>query len=259
LAEGVDGLSRLLAGAHDVVDYWLDTLAPSLVGFSDLHGRLRRAEELLRFVAGVPNALLREAWVKRVAERLRLDPSALKQELQKRTGPTGATSAASRSTPPPPAQKKSSGPRTVRSAEEEVLQMVGSHPEVWGTTPLEETLFSDERCRRVVRCWEEDRREGRKIDPAAVLTLLPEPDAAWWSALLMEDKRFEVPVDDFARGVARLHGLALARERKSLEPDVLGMLEGRIPRDEQKILRYQTLTRETRTRTSDAAGRTMER
>lgn len=208
----------------------------------------------MRFVAGVPNALLRDAWIKRVAERLKLDAAALRQELQKRLGRPAAAAPASA-----PAPKKAVPKRTVRSAEEEMLQLVGSHPEVWGTAPLEEDLFADERCRRVVRFWEDDRRAGRKIDPAGMVPLLPEGDRAWWSALLMEDKRFESPVDDFARGVGRLRGLVLARERAALEPQVIGMLEGKLPRDEQKILRYQTLTRELRTRTPDAAGRTMER
>ena len=67
MEQGLPALEGLLSSAKDVVDFWLDVLAPSLAGFSDLHGRLRRAEELLRFIAGVPNEVLREEWVQRAA------------------------------------------------------------------------------------------------------------------------------------------------------------------------------------------------
>ncbi|MBK8574958.1 MAG: hypothetical protein IPN90_04505 [Elusimicrobia bacterium] len=74
-------LDLMLAKAQDVVDFWLDVLAPSLAGFNDFHGRLRRAEELMRFIAGVPNEVLREEWTRRAAARLSLDVDALRREM----------------------------------------------------------------------------------------------------------------------------------------------------------------------------------
>jgi len=274
---GAPALEKVLAEARDVVDFWLDLLAPALGNFSDLHGRLRRAEELLRFVSGVPNAVLREEWVKRVAERLRFDPAALKLELRK------LTSRAAASVPPAPPEvggepvvpllKRATSPRPeastlgapwalmrgLRSVEEEVLQILGSYPETWGGALPEEAHFFDERCRRVYRFWREEHRSRGTVVPGAAAAALPEGDAAWLSGLLVEEKNYENPGESLARGLTRLENLARRREREMLEPEVLGMLEGRAPRDDRKILRYQTLTRELRAVTPEPSGRTAER
>lgn len=257
-AHGAEALEKILAAYQDVVDFWLDLLAPALENFSDLHGRLRRAEELLRFVAGVPNAVLRDEWVKRAAQRLRLDPGALKQELQRKT-PRPAPTAPAATPAPAPKPAARPGPKALRSAEEEVLQILALHPETWLGAVPEAALFADDRCRRVFHFWLEDRRAGRAPDPGAAAAALTAEEAPWLTALLLEPKTFDRPMESLARGVERLTTLARRRERAALEPRVLEMLEGRAPRDEQQILRYQTLTRELRTAVSDPAGPTTER
>lgn len=252
LAEGVDGLSRLLAGAHDVVDYWLDTLAPSLVGFSDLHGRLRRAEELIRFIAAVPNELLREEWVRRAAARLALDPDALRREMARQSGA---------STPDRPAAKpvlepaRSSAPR-VRTAEEEVLQILAAGAAPWGAVESFDRLFSDTRCLAVFRHWREQWKSRATVDPASAVEALGAADAPWLTALLLEGKTFPDSAEALARHVKSLEVSALGRERAALQKDVLDMLEGRRDRDDAKILRYQNLTRFLRASSPSAAGPT---
>jgi DNA primase len=247
-AQGADALHSLLEGAQDVVDFWLGRLAAETGKFDGLHGRLRQAEGLLKFLAGVPNELLREEWLKRVAARLSLDPAALRREFVRKAGPVSSKAA------PAPAARPAPARRGVRSAEEEILQVLAAHPEAWaGRLPVE-AHFADPRCRQVFAAWSAQWRRERRLDPAAV-PLGPE-DAAWLSALVLEDKRFADPLESLARGIKSLEGLALRRERTALEPEVLRMLDGRSPREEQKILRYQTLTRALRAQAPEPAGRT---
>ncbi|MBK8872270.1 MAG: DNA primase [Elusimicrobia bacterium] len=251
LAHGVEGLSRLLAGAHDVVDYWLDTLAPSLEGFSDLHGRLRRAEELIRFIAAVPNELLRDEWVRRAAGRLSLDPDALRREMARQGG-----ASADRSPPKPePVSPRPSG-HGVRTAEEEVLQILAAEAAPWDQSDAFDRLFSDTRCLAVFRHWREQWKARGTVDPASAVEALGTADAPWLTALLLEGKTFPDSAEALARHVKSLEVSSLGRERAALQKDVLDMLEGRRDRDDAKILRYQNLTRLLRASSPTGAGPT---
>lgn len=242
MEQGLPALEGLLSSAKDVVDFWLDVLAPALAGFSDLHGRLRRAEELLRFIAGVPNEVLREEWIQRAAARLALDAGALRREMARQGAKNGSgdRSAVVESAPPPP--KKPS----VRTAEEEVLQILAGVGGVWESGEISDTLFTDTRCLAVFRHWRDQWRAHRSVDPAAAVEALGAADGPWLTALLLEGKNFDDPREALARSLKSLELSAQRRERAALEREVLDMLEGRRTRDEHKILRYQTLTRTLR-------------
>ncbi len=242
LEQGLPALEGLLAKSKDVVDFWLDVLAPSLEGFSDLHGRLRRAEELLRFIAGVPNEVLREEWIRRAATRLSLDAGALRREMARQGTKGGPERSLTVEATPSPKPK---GP-TVRTAEEEVLQILAGVGGVWEGTDVPDALFADTRCLSVFRHWRDQWKAHGTVDPAAAVEVLGAADGPWLTALLLEGKSFEDPREALARSVKSLELSAQRRERTALEREVLDMLEGRRTRDEQKILRYQTLTRTLR-------------
>jgi DNA primase len=249
LEQGLSALDGLLAAAKDVVDFWLDVLAPSLAGFSDLHGRLRRAEELLHFIAGVPNEVLREEWIQRAAARLSLDAGALRREMARQGGKGSGGERPSLEESKPLAAK---GP-AVRTAEEEVLQILAGLGGVWESGEISDTLFADTRCLSVFRHWRDQWKAHRSVDPAAATEVLGASDGPWLTALLLEGKSFDDPRDALARSVKSLEVSAHRRERAVLEREVLDMLEGRRTRDENKILRYQTLTRVLRA-SSPTAG-----
>jgi DNA primase len=242
LDQGLPALDGLLSSAKDVVDFWLDVLAPSLAGFSDLHGRLRRAEELLRFIAGVPNEVLREEWVQRAATRLSLDAGALRREMARQGTKSGSGERPATVEAAPPRAK---GP-AVRTAEEEVLQILAGVGGVWEAGEIPDTFFSDTRCLSVFRHWRDQWKAHRSVDPAAATDVLGAADGPWLTALLLEGKNFDDPREALARSVKSLELSAQRRERVALEREVLDMLEGRRTRDEHKILRYQTLTRTLR-------------
>jgi DNA primase len=251
MEKGVAALDEILSGAKDVVDFWLDVLAPSLEGFSDLHGRLRRAEELLRFIAGVPNEVLREEWIQRTAARLALDAGALRREMA-RQGSKGGSGGERPAAIEPVAVVSPKGP-SVRTAEEEVLQILAGVGGVWEAREIPDTLFADTRCLSVFRHWRDQWKAHGSVDPASAVEVLGASDGPWLTALLLEGKSFEDPREALARGVKSLELSVQRRDRAALEREVLDMLEGRRTRDENKILRYQTLTRALRA-SSPAAG-----
>ena len=79
--------------------------------------------------------------------------------------------------------------------------------------------------------------------PVTAVEALGASDGPWLTALLLEGKKFEDPREALTRSLKSLELSAQRRERAALEREVLDMLEGRRTRDEDKILRYQTLTR----------------
>ncbi|MBL8023573.1 MAG: DNA primase [Elusimicrobia bacterium] len=248
--QGPAALDLLVGKAQDVVDFWLDRLAPALAGFNDLHGRLRRAEELMRFIAGVPNEVLREEWTRRAAARLSLDVDALRREMARQAA-KGAGSGRSVSEVAPPFRPQ--GPH-VRTAEEEVLQILAGVGGGWDGTNIPESLFSDTRCLTVFRHWREQMKSRGAVDPAAAVEVLGAADGPWLTGLLLEGKSFDDPSEALARGLRSLAVSAQRRLRAGLEREVLDMLEGRRDRDENKILEYQTLTRLLRAPSPGSSG-----
>jgi len=249
-SKGLGALQEVLSKSQDVVDFWLDLLAPELREFNDLHGRLRRAEELLRFVGQVPNEMLRAEWIQRVANRLSFDPAALRRHLGQKAGTK--TTPLRRETPPVVPEKKMGF--SVRTAEEEVLQVLGFHPELWVGLSLDDGLFFDTRCRTVFRHWRDQHSTGRVPDPTAAVSVLGAGDGPWLTALLLEGKKFDTPSESLAQGVVRLKNLALRREHRTLENNVQSMTRGERPRDEEVLARYHILTRQLKATSPESSG-----
>lgn len=259
LASGLPVLESLLSEAKDVVDFWLDLLAPSMAGFSDLHGRLRRAEELLAFIAGVPNEIWRDAWIRRAADRLSLDPAALRREMARRSTRSGPSGREDRSAETPSAARPKPAPQAVRTAEEEFLQVLGAHSDLWTEGERADGWFTDTRCLAVFRHWRDQWKSQGRVDPAAAVEALGAADGPWLTALLLEGKRFDAPREALERALAGLERQALRRDWQALGRDVQAMTDGRMARDDQTILRYHTLTRRLKAATPETSGPTAER
>lgn len=254
-AKGPAAMEGILSEARDVVDFWLDLLAPSLSGFNDLHGRLRKAEELLKFIGGVPNEVLREEWIKRAAARLNLDAAALKREMGRKGGER--PSARPEALPPAAAPAPRPAPRgpTVRTAEEELLQVLGAHPALWPRAEKADGWFADTRCLSVFRHWRDQWKAEGAVEPAAATAVLGAADGPWLTALLLEGKSFEDPAGSLERALVGLERQALQREKKILEGE-LRALPRTDPGFAEKFERHQTLTRRLKAATPDPAGPT---
>lgn len=242
--KGAGALASVVDRAQDVVDFWLDRLSAAAGDFGGLHGRMRRAEEIINFLKGVPNAILREEWLKKAASRLSLEESALRRELD-RKGPAvpAAVRAPAAPVAPKPQAPAAAKPvrRTFRSAEEEALQFLASHPGEW-LEGLTEELFHDQRCRAAFAAMSAGRAGGGPMDPAAAASALAPEDRGWWSALMMEEKSFEDPGDGRDKFLARMRRESMRRELTALQAEVNGMMAGTAPRDEAKLSRLKHLT-----------------
>jgi DNA primase len=239
LEKGLGAMERILSQAQDVVDFSLQTMAAS-ANLDSLHERLRRSRELMGILRVVPNEVLRQEWLHKLARRLSLDEDSVRREFQKLDPPRDP--ARHQKTKPGQPEKAPSFSR-VRSVEEEILQLLCSHPDVWPVAPISETLFADPRCRAVFLKLKEQWSARKAVDLAHVMAALSPEEANWFSSLLVEEKKFDNPAETLIQGAQRLMFLSSERERQALEKEVLLMLEGHRPRDEAKIARYQTLTR----------------
>jgi DNA primase len=235
--KGAGALASVVDRAQDVVDFWLDRLSASAGDFGGLHGRMRRAEEIIVFLRGVPNAILQEEWLKKAAARLSLEESSLRRELQRKGPPAAAAPKPAAPPPPPPAPRRPAAPR-FRTAEEETLQFLAAHPAEW-PSDLTEDFFHDARCRAAFLALAAERGRG---GAAAVAAALPPADAGWWSELVMEEKIFGAPADEAAKFLPRLRFAAMRRELSSLQAEADRMMSGAIPRDEAKLARLKHLT-----------------
>jgi DNA primase len=252
LDQGPGALDDLLKQAPDLVDFWLDTVAKPAGASDPLAHRVRQAEELLGLVAGVSNEILREEWLKKIARRLSLDEAALVRELRNRSGSgAAAPMAPPRPLPPrgraaspgrPAAPKAPAAASRIRSAEEEVIQILCHAPEVWPES-LSRDVFRDARCRLVLEKLEAQRQASGRVDAAAVLADLNAEDGNWFSSLLLEAKDFEDPAGSLLNRLKSLEALRVERERQALEREVMEMVQGRMAKDPAKIDRYRELTR----------------
>lgn len=247
LAHGVDAFEKVLAGAQDVVDFWLDRATAGATGPQDLQQRARLAQELIVLLKGVPNEILREEWLRKVAQRLSVSEASMAREFKKQA--PGAAAAAAAAPPPrpaartaPPSASSRRGER-VPSVEEEILQLLCSYPEAWPPQPIAKELFGLPRCSLVYEKLLAQRQAGGRVNLASLVGELTPLDSAWLSGLLLEEKRFEKPSEELAARLRGLHEMASQRERKQLETEMMEMLQGRVPRDEAKLARYKELTR----------------
>jgi DNA primase len=242
--KGAGALQSLVDGASDVVDFWLDRIGPQAGAAGGLQDRVRQAGELIAFLKSVPNALLQDEWLKKAARRLSLSESTLRGEMEK--GPRAASPEPPGSRNSPGAGKSSPGSRPVRSSEEETLQFLAAHPEVWSES-LVEDCFSDARCRAVFSAMAAARKAGRPPDAAEAAAALVPSAAGWWSGLVMEEKTFLSPAEDIIKLEARLKREQMRRELSALQAEVGRLMAEGAPQAEEKISRLKQLTNALKT------------
>jgi DNA primase len=237
LEKGPGALEETVQRAQDVVDFMLDRLAERPGTRTGLNDRVQQAQELVRFLRGVPNEMLRREWTKRISRRLSLDESSLVRELEKGGASSGGRPAAPEKAPPARMVLR------VPNHEEEIIQILCNHPEVWPGVTISEELFLDLRCRQLFHRLQQEWHDKGALDVASLASDLTPDDASWLTGLLTEEKTYDEPHENIAQRLRRLEWMAFERERKTLQGEVLQMLEGRLPRDEAKVERYQELTR----------------
>ncbi len=165
-AHGRKGFEALVERSDTVFDFLVETALRRSPPRS-LEGKVRAAQFVLPTLAKVPNAMLRREYVRRLAERLGLDESAVAEELRKAaprgTGREAPQPSAAASTPAP-------GPERMLTA------LVLDDPSRWEAVSARVRLddIGDPALRRVLSmvCELETRRH--RATPAQVVSRLTE-------------------------------------------------------------------------------------
>ena len=245
--KGKGAFEEVLGRATDLAEFQTE-LALRRRPPKSLEDKAKLAGEVLKTVSRQTNPILRQEWVKRLAQRLGLDEAALHAELERvAKGETKTPQRASnmqgkgsRPTAPPPPPRP--------GVEVEIVHLLLRHPFLMAKPlPFEAGDLQDERCRRVVLALKSLVGEVSWESPAWTKKLwekLPAEDAPWVSRLLVEAADLAAPAGPSA-GAPAQHGAenGLARlvqdwEKRRVEA------------------RMEDLRR--RIRAGEAAGRTMD-
>lgn len=181
LQKGRQEFDELVGKAPDFVDYLLG----SLVGDRklDLQQKNEVAQIILPLVQASSNELLKSEWIERLAFGLGLQRQSLENSnLSKRK-----TDHRDRFL------SKDRRNISIPTVEEEVLQLIFSHPSVLAESSVCEEDFSELRQKRLFNLMKGQWTENRKISLPDLDQQFDPDERSWLHALLMEEKRFEDP------------------------------------------------------------------
>lgn len=239
LPDGVDPDEYLVAHGTDAFRTLVETNRQSALEFLTAmairrHGRntpeekVRAVAELVPLIARAPNAVLAREWMKYVASQTGTAEAAIVSEV-KRAG----RSSSSRTAAEPAAPRATTG---IRSAEEELIQLAAAFPQYAGS--VDESIFSDGRCRDVVR------QLARGMTVADIAASMAEPDRLWFTALALEEKAYAVPDEVFHTLAHDLEQRRRELRRLELARHIDDMMRNKQPLDEDIVRQYEELTRQ---------------
>jgi len=249
LADGKDPDEVLIEQGASALQDYLDKPVP----YMDyrLHAALKRspggapeaklaiAQELLPVIQTMPEPLLQDEHLARLANALKVDKNVLVQQMKtaKQRARFGGTSAAPEKTEAP-LLKTAPAPRI----EEEVLLAVLLYPSEEAAKIVARLNWTDARCAEVWQKIQKDVADGKKPGTQLVSDL-DESTRGWFEGLAMQER-------DYAEPLSVLRDFVLSSDRQQqttewalLKQDIDSMIEGRIPTDAQKIEKYNALSR----------------
>jgi DNA primase len=241
LPEGVDSDEYLLANGKDAYLQLLETSGKYAFEFLTDHAlehygnatpeaKVKVTEELMPLIDKVSNAVLRGEWIRLLAQRLRVSEDTLIEELRRLKRPLSGKIKL-------PAEAEAGAPaRAIRSAEEEIVQLVAAHPHL--RAAVKETLFRQERCRMVYSLLFKD------VPVSEIVNHLDEETMRWFTELVLEEKSYAAPEQMLNDLLRDLQQKDLEKRRQELEKEVVQMINGRIPVDKEKIEQYRDLNRQ---------------
>ncbi len=131
----------------------------------------------------------------------------------------------------PPEAKKIT---KVRSAEEEVIQLLVNHPEL--ISSCDENLLTEERTSKIFGFLK------KKSETKDIIEQLDEDGKAWYRELVLEEKEYSDPRQVLSDLAKSLKGREMESRRKKLEEEIILMHKGKIPHDIKKIELFKELT-----------------
>jgi len=229
LQEGKEKFIKWIASGTQSVIQFLTEMALASYGKDSAEAKAKIAADILPLIDRVKNAILRREWIKYLAERLQTSEEALLSE-QRRTSTSQRPQRNAR-----PVQ--STGQVTVvRSVEEEVLQVVLLYPQY--RKLIADDIFSNDREKKVFGLI------GQGMGATAIVGQLDEADTRWFTELVLEEKNYQDPEQVMTNLLRDVQQRRLEQQRLLLEKEVVQMINGQIPQDENKIRLYQGLNRQ---------------
>jgi hypothetical protein len=134
------------------------------------------------------------------------------------------------------AEERETKHTVIRTAEEEVLQLIVAYPH--SRSMVKETHFANERNRQLFALLIQN------VPVSDITNRLNESDVSWFSELILEEKSYTAPEQVLDTLLKEMRQRELEQKRQRLEKEVVMMLEGRIPPDNEKMQLYQDLTRQ---------------
>ncbi|MBI3088416.1 MAG: DNA primase [Candidatus Omnitrophica bacterium] len=222
-AYGRQAFAQLVEQAAGVLEF-LIACAKRRYDVHKPEGRVQAAQFILPTIAKVPNAMLRAEYVKRLAESLRLDESAVAAELgkvQPRTAPpSGASPERNRGTAATITVRAHAARASGRSAERLFTALLLDQPGRWEAAKSAVSLdhLTDARLRRILAVLCELQAAQRDaVMPAQVISRLQEDELIRLVSELVQVAQAEPEQDEaFRKCVQRLQQNARKRELDQL-------------------------------------------
>jgi len=199
--------------------------------------KLKVANSILPLLNKLPDPVLRDDYLRRVADVLSVDKAALGKKLIQTKAPYSISE--------PVNESRSRGSNSAESAmtlEEQILIVCIHFPELVERS-RDRIHFENLRCRGFLERILEAREQGGAYQPSQWIPEMSEEDGVWLSGLLMRPPPIkpEALLEGLFQSVRRE---TLRKERDALKPEVIAMIEERVPKDAQKIERYNLLQAE---------------
>jgi len=239
LPEGIDPDEYLLKEGREKFLKFIETEKKSFIefltgealkkfpGFS-VEAKVKAVGEVLPYIEKVKNSVLKSELLKYISEKFKVREDALVAELRRQSKRPARSSETDKG-----AEKKK-GFVKVRSAEEELIQIIINHPEL--AVSIDESLVKNGRDLKVLTLL----KAGSSA--AEISDALDESDRAWFRELLLEEKEYDFPEQTISNIVREMKNKELELERKRLEDEIILMRSGRIPHDDKKFELYKELT-----------------
>jgi DNA primase len=198
-------------------------------GDSSPDQRVRIVGEILPILDKIKNTILKSEWIKFVSLKLRVSEDALQQELYRWTK-------LNRKYENYKENEFKALTRIVRNIEEEMLQIICQYPEL--AAEVDKSVFKDARNQKIFGMIS----EGTVISD--ISKNLEEAETAWFTELVLEEKVYSYPRQVLAGLVRNLECKDLECKRKVLEREVIEMINGTVPFDNNKVETYKDLNRQ---------------
>ncbi|MFH1369318.1 MAG: DNA primase [Elusimicrobiota bacterium] len=222
-------LSFLGTNSRSMIDFITDQIYASNPS-DEPHAKAKKVAEMVPVINSIKNAVIRHEWVKICSEKFKTSEASIDAEL-KRFGRRDKLRPAQDAGGP-----KAGAVTFVRTAEEEILQIVLSYPQY--AQLINDGIFRDDKLKNIFKFIS----KGLRADDIA--THLDEKDTGWFTELVMEEKNYSHPEQILLNLVKDIMQKDLESQRKELEKEVVMMMSGQIPSDDGKIRLYHDLNRQ---------------